>query len=483
MRIDEYQSYDATGLAGLIARGEVTADEVLDVTFAAIKEREPALGAVVALCEEQARGEVGGLLPGVLAGVPYLIKDLECDVAGMATSNGSRLFAGGVAARDSTLVTRLRAAGVLIVGKTNTPEFGLGTTTESALFGPAHNPWHRERSAGGSSGGSAAAVAAGMVPVAHATDGGGSIRIPAACCGVFGLKPSRGRVTPGPDHGESWAGLSVAHAVTRTVRDSATLLDITGTPEPGDPYHAPPPVRPYAAEVGADPGRLRIGLILTPVDSGVVVDPECVRAAEEAAALCVALGHDVEPVTWPDTLSRPGEVIAPISAAHIARMVDLRLAELGRELGAGDLDGATRLIVDKGRSLSLARYLAAIDTMHTIGRAVTRLTGRLDVLLTPTMAVVPPLLGELDPNRDPMAALTGMRGMAAFTSLFNVTGQPAMSVPLGRTSDGLPLGVQFAGRYGDEATLFRLAGQLEAAAPWAGTAGAAGSMGAAGSAG
>ncbi|MGC0420442.1 amidase [Embleya sp. AB8] len=470
MRIDEYQSYDATGLAGLIARGEVTADEVLDVTYAAIKEREPALGAVVALCEEQARAGVADLLPGVLAGVPYLIKDLECDVAGMTTSNGSRLFADTVATRDSTLVTRLRAAGLLIAGKTNTPEFGLGTTTESGRFGPARNPWHRERSAGGSSGGSAAAVAAGMVPVAHATDGGGSIRIPASCCGVFGLKPSRGRVTPGPEHGESWAGLGVAHAITRTVRDSATLLDITGTPEPGDPYHAPPPVRPYAAEVGADPGRLRIGLILTPVDADVSVDTECVRAAEEAAALCVALGHDVEPVGWPDTLTRPGEVIAPISAAHLTRLVDLRLAELGRELAPGDLDGATALIVDKGRRLSLARYLAAIDTMHTIGRTVTRLTGRFDVLLTPTMAVVPPMLGELDPNRDPKGALAGMRGMAAFTNLFNVTGQPAMSVPLGRTADGLPVGVQFAARYGDEATLFRLAGQLESAAPWAGTA-------------
>lgn len=470
MRIDEYQSHDATGLAGLIARGEVSADEVLDVAFAAIKEREPALGAVVALCEEQARSAVAGLLPGVLAGVPYLIKDLECDVAGTPTTNGSRLFAGAPAKRDSTLVTRLRVAGVLIVGKTNTPEFGLGTTTESALFGPVHNPWRLDHSAGGSSGGSAAAVAAGMVPVAHATDGGGSIRIPASCCGLFGLKPSRGRVTAGPDRGESWAGLSVAHAVTRTVRDSATLLDVTGTPEPGDPYHAPQPVGPYAAEVGADPGRLRIGLILNPVDADVLVDAECTRAAQEAAALCEALGHEVEPVEWPDTLTRPGEVIAPISAAHMARMVDLRLAELGRELRPGDLDAATELIVEKGRRLTLARYLAAVDTMHTIGRAVTRLTGRFDVLLTPTMAVVPPKLGELDPNRDPRAALAGMRGMAAFTSLFNVTGQPAMSVPLGGTADGMPVGVQFAGRYGDETTLLRLAGQLEAAAPWAGTA-------------
>ncbi|WP_406289689.1 amidase [Embleya sp. NBC_00896] len=470
MRIDEYQSYDATGLAGLIARGEVTADQVLDAAFEAIKHREPALGAVVATCEEQARAAVEGLLPGVLAGVPYLIKDLECDVAGMATSNGSRLFADKVATRDSTLVTRLRAAGVLIVGKTNTPEFGLGTSTEPGLWGPARNPWHPDRSAGGSSGGSAAAVAAGMVPVAHATDGGGSIRIPAACCGVFGLKPSRGRVTSGPDHGESWAGLAAAHAVTRTVRDSATLLDVTGTPEPGDPYYAPAPAGPYAAEVGADPGRLRIGLNLSPVDADLVVDAECVRAAEEAAALCVALGHDVDPVEWPDAVTRPGEVIAPISAAHIARIVDLRLAELGRDLAPGDLDAATAMIVDKGRRLPLARYLAAIDTMHAIGRAVARLTARYDVLLTPTMAVVPPVLGELDPNRDPVGALRGMRGMAAFTSLFNVTGQPAMSVPLGRTADGLPLGVQFAGRYGDEATLLRLAGQLEVAAPWAGTA-------------
>jgi Asp-tRNA(Asn)/Glu-tRNA(Gln) amidotransferase A subunit family amidase len=466
VRIDEYQSYDAIGLAELIATGQVSADQVLDAAFDAIKSAGPGLGAVVATCEEPARAAVAELLPGALAGVPYLIKDLECDVAGLPTTNGSRLFADHVAGRDSTLVTRLRAAGVLIVGKTNTPEFGLGTTTESALHGPARNPWRTDHSAGGSSGGSAAAVAAGLVPVAHATDGGGSIRIPAACCGLFGLKPSRGRVTPGPDRGESWAGLSAAHAVSRTVRDSATLLDITGTPEPGDPYYAPTPAGPYAVEVGTDPGRLRIGLITTPIDADIAVDPDCRRVAEEAAALCAELGHYVEPAAWPDSMTRPGEVIAVVGAAHMARLVNARLAVLGRELAPGDLDAATAMIVDKGRALTLERYLGAIEAMHAVGRSVTRLTARYDVLLTPTMAVAPPVLGELDPNRDPVGALRGMRGMAAFTSLYNVTGQPAMSVPLGRTATGLPVGVQFAARYGDEATLFRLAGQLEAAAPW-----------------
>jgi len=475
VRIDEYQSLDATALAEVIARGDVSAGEVLDVAYAAIKAAEPALGAVVATCEEQAREQVAGLLPGVLAGVPYLIKDLACDVAGMATTNGSRLFADNIATRDSTLVTRLRAAGMPILGKTNTPEFGVGTSTEPALYGPTRNPWAMDRAAGGSSGGAAAAVAAGLVPVAHATDGGGSIRIPAACCGLFGLKPSRGRVTPGPDQGEAWAGMSIAHAVTRTVRDSATLLDITGAPEPGDPYHAPTAERPYAVEVGTDPGRLRIGLLLSAIDPDIEVDPECLRVTREAAALCASLGHEVEEVSWPE-MTRPGEIIGVISGAHTARKIDQRLAALGRALRPGDLDAATVIVVENGRTITLERYLAAVDAMHGVGRAITRLTSRFDVLLTPSMAIVPPAIGVLDPNGpDPLGALRGMRGMGAFTGLFNVTGQPAMSMPLGRTSDGLlPLGVQFAGRYGDEATLFRLAGQLEAAAPWTLTAPAAG---------
>jgi Asp-tRNA(Asn)/Glu-tRNA(Gln) amidotransferase A subunit family amidase len=457
MRADEYTALDGTGLAALVAKGEVTRGEVLDAALTRLAEWEPVINAVVVRSEDQARATTA---PGPFAGVPTLIKDLGCDVAGLPTRNGSRLFRDAEpAAADSTVTARLRAAGVGVLGKSGTPEFGFGTSTEPGATGAVRNPWNPDYSAGGSSGGSAAAVAAGIVPFAHATDGGGSIRIPASCCNLFGLKPSRGRVGMG-SKGEGWAGLSVGNVVTRSVRDSAALLDILGAPAPGEPYTAPAPRRPFREEVGADPGRLRIGLLVDAPDPAVEVDPACRALAQDAAARLISLGHEVEPLTWPAGLIRPGEIVSVVSAVHTARAVDERLAELGREQRDDDLDGATAIVVGHGRTIALGRYLDAIDNMHATGRLIADFMTGYDALLTPSMAVPPPPIGELDPNREPAAALQGMRGMAAFTSLCNVTGQPAASVPFGRTAEGVPLAVQLIAAYGDEATVFRLAGHL-----------------------
>jgi amidase len=437
-----YAAHDALGLADLVARGEVSASEVLEASLAAIDDRNPEFNAVIARRDDAARVEVAAGLPdGPLRGVPYLIKDLNGHVAGMPTTNGVRLFADAIATRDSEFVARLRRAGVVIVGKTNTPGFGTSTSTEPSLFGPCRNPWNPEHVSGGSSGGAAAAVAGGMVPAAHATDGGGSIRIPASCCGLFGLKPTRGRVTHAPFAGEAWNGMSMGHAVTRTVRDSAAILDVASGPFPGDPYVAPPPARPYLEEVGADPGHLRIALLDRPPMSEVTLDPECADAVESAARLLDTLGHHVEPAVWPELPMPPSHVMGAISATNIASAVDLRLAELARELRDDDLDGWVRDTAERGR----ADY---------------------DVLLTSTMAITPPRLGVLDPNAPFFEALPTLTGMSGFTAIANLTGQPAMSVPLHRSAGGLPVGVQWIGRFGDEATLFRLASQLEAAAPW-----------------
>ena len=467
MEPSEYVAQDALGLAELVARGEVSALEVLEAALAAIDASNPDLNAVIARRDDAARAEVtAGLPDGPLRGVPYLIKDLNGHVAGLPTTNGVRLFADAVATRDSEFVARLRRAGAVIVGKTNTPGFGTSTSTEPSLFGPCRNPWDVGRVSGGSSGGAAAAVAGGMVPAAHATDGGGSIRIPASCCGLFGLKPTRGRVTHAPFAGEAWAGMSMGHAVTRTVRDSAAILDVVAGPFPGDPYAAPTPARPFADEVGADPGRLRIAMLDGPPMIELALDPECAHALESAARLLDTLGHHVEPATWPELPTLPAFVLGVISSTNIANSVDQRLADLGRELRDDDLDVWVRDTVERGRATTGVQYVQAVATMHAIGRAIGAFMADYDVLLTPTMAIVPPPLGVLDPNQPFFDALPTLSGMSGMTSIANLTGQPAMSVPLHRTPEGLPVGVQCIGRFGDEATLFRLASQLEAAAPW-----------------
>ena len=465
MDADAYRAHDALGLAGLVRAGEVTAHEVLAAALAALDAVNPAVNAVVGLFEDGARRAIDAGLPdGPFRGVPLAIKDLWTRVAGVATSNGSRLFVGDVAAHDSEIVRRYRAAGLVLFAKTNTPELGLNASTEGVLFGPARNPWDRSRSTGGSSGGAAAAVAAGIVPMAHATDGGGSIRIPASCCGLFGLKPTRGRIPQGPERGEGWNGMSAQHVVSRSVRDSAAALDVTAGPMAGDPYWAPPAVPSYLSETEVEPPVLRIGLCLE-APSGAAVDPACVASAEASARRCEALGHRVETVAWPFAGMDAAAAQATIISAHLAATVDARLAVLGRPMGDDDIEPVTAAMCERGRSISAVQYVGAVAAMQRIGREMGELFGRIDMMLTPMLGRLPVPLGTLD-TRDPARFGREIGGVTPFAGVANLTGQPAMTVPLDEV-DGLPVGSQFIGRFGDEATLLRLAGQLERAHPWA----------------
>ncbi|HTO71123.1 MAG TPA: amidase [Myxococcota bacterium] len=464
----EYESYDALGLAELVRKGDVTPAELLDAALARVSARDHELRAVNMDFEPLARRALAAGLPdGPFRGVPFLLKDLHAQVAGERLTFGSRLFANFVSDTDSELVVRYRRAGLVVFGRTASPELGLTATTESALFGDTHNPWSLGRTPGGSSGGASAAVAAGILPAAHASDGGGSIRIPASCCGLFGMKPTRARVPMGPHAGEGWGGMSTAHAVTRSVRDSAALLDATQGPDLGAPYHAPAPHRPYLEEVSEAPGALHIA-VQTTTFNGAPTDPECAAVALDAAKLCESLGHRVEGATLKidrEALARATQVLI---GANVQATTEPAAAALGRPLGPELVEPVTLAIVEAARSATAADYAKAVRTIHAVGRAVETFFTRFDVLLTPTMAMQPARLGELALSNAPGAAYgEKLARCVGYTSLFNSSGNPAMSVPLGTASDGLPLGVQFAARFGDEATLFRLAGQLERARPWA----------------
>jgi amidase len=464
---EEFERYDGLGLAELIRTKEVTAEEVLAATLERIEARNPAINAVVTRMDEHARAAIrAGLPDGPFTGVPYLLKDLGALYKGVVMSLGSRFFSDYVPDHDNEFVARMKRAGLVIVGKSNTPEMGISPSTEPRLHGVTRNPWSLGHSAGGSSGGAAAAVAAGMLPMAHATDGGGSIRIPASACGLFGLKPTRARNPMGPDAGEGWSGASIGHAVTWTVRDSAALLDATSGPDVGDPYWAPPPARPFLQEVGHDPGRLRIALTTTPWIDGPV-DPACAEAARAAAKLCESLGHHIEEARPQIDEAAWLRSTLVIVTASLTFTLETRAAALGRALKPDDVERITWERVELAKTLSAADYARAIHTVHRTGRAVARFLERYDVLVTPTMAKPPHPLGVLSLSSPDSAAFTAARSASVgFTSLFNSSGHPAMSVPLAMSRSGLPLGVQFVARFGDEATLFRLASQLEAAAPW-----------------
>jgi amidase/6-aminohexanoate-cyclic-dimer hydrolase len=464
----DFEKHDGLGLADLIRRREVTPAEALEAAITRIEARNPALNAVVTRLYDQARGAIAAGLPdGPFTGVPYALKDLGALYTGAVTSYGSRFFADNRADHDSELTARLKRAGLVILGKTNTPELGLAPSTEPRHLGPTRNPWNLAFSAGGSSGGAAAAVAAGMLPMAHATDGGGSIRIPASACGLFGLKPTRARNPMGPDQGEGWGGASVGHAVTRSVRDSAALLDATSGPDVGDPYWAPPPAGPFLAEVGRAPGRLRVALTVTPW-SGVPVDGECAEAARAAARLCAGLGHHVEEARPEIDAPALGWATRTIIGANVRAQLEARAAALGRPVTAADVERVTWARAEDGAKATAADYARAMSVVHRTGRAVARFFLTHDILLTPTMCRPPHRLGVLDmESRDDKAYLDAVLASIGFTSLFNASGNPAMSVPLGWSRSGLPLGVQFVAAFGAEATLFRLAGQLETAAPWA----------------
>ena len=486
MREEEYIRLDATALAGLVRGGEVSAIELLELALARLARWNPAINAVVIELAERARRDAAATLPaGPFAGVPFLVKDLDGFLAGAEFTASSRALLGYVPPRDSELFRRYRDAGLVICGKTNTPEFGLVGTTESLLRGPARNPWNPAYSCGGSSGGSAAAVAARIVPMAHGGDGGGSIRIPASACGLFGLKPTRGRTPMGPDESEAWSGFVQRHAITRTVRDSAMLLDATQGYDAGAPYTAPPPQRPYAGEVGRDPGRLRIAFSTRSL-FGRDTHPDCVAAVRAAAALLEHLGHEVTeahpPIEREALVHAYLVVVAACTAGLVRQIGKLR----GRRVRGRELEPTTQFLATLGEALPAGEFEFARLTFHAASRALAPFFAAHDVFVDATLAFPPPRIGEwaLAPQLQwairsfssvlPRAvmrraldhfAADGLE-RTANTMLFNMTGQPAMSVPLHVNAAGLPIGVQCVGGFGDEATLFRLAAQLEQAAPW-----------------
>jgi amidase/6-aminohexanoate-cyclic-dimer hydrolase len=467
--IPDFEKYDGLGLAQLVKRREVQAVEILDTVIERIEALNSKVNAVVTRMYDQARAAIKvGLPAGPFTGVPYFLKDLHLFYAGVPTTYGSRFFADFVPDHDSTMTLRLKQAGLVICAKTNTPEFGQATSTEPVLFGPTRNPWNLTFSTGGSSGGAAAAVASGMVPMAHATDGGGSIRIPASCCGLFGLKATRARTPYGPDLGEGWSGASVGHAVTRTVRDSAALLDVTAGPDVGDPYWAPPPARPFLEEVGLDPGRLRIALC-TASFNGSPVDRVCVDAANDAARLCQSLGHSVEEARPQVNEEELREAQRIIVISNIRNTLDARARAVGKSWTEQNVERMTYISAKGVDSVSGADYARSVQAIHRAGRQVGRFFESYDVLLTPTMACAPLPLGQPDMMATDVEVFrVPLMRTIGFTSLFNAAGNPAMSVPLYWNDAGLPIGIQFAGRFGDEATLLRLAAQLEKARPWAG---------------
>ena len=465
MTMNDYEDHDGLGLASLVRRGEVTPAELLDAAWQRVEQRNPALNAIVTPLIDAARRAVAAGVPkGPFEGVPFVVKELVASIAGVPTTSASRLYANNVPAADSEIVARFRRAGLLIIGKTNSSEFGLSPSTESHLFGTTRNPWRLDLSPGGSSGGSAAAVAAGMVPLAHATDGGGSIRIPASCCGLFGLKPTRARISAGPEGGEGLSGLAMQHVVSRSVRDSAAMLDAIAGPMPGDPYVAPPPARPYLAEVTTEPGRLRVGFTRR-APTGMPLHPECIAAVEAAARLCESLGHHVEEAS-PDYDAEAlrdgfGLVFSAHTMANVARAT-------GGALPPPDLlEPLTYALAKRGKHIGAPEFILALHGLHRQSRRMAAFFEQHDVWLTPTLAQPPQPIGSFDiESSDVDAWLARIEAFLPFTYPFNVSGQPAMSVPLHASADGLPIGCHFVARYGDEALLFRLAGQLERAHPW-----------------
>jgi amidase len=488
MRLVDYLKHDAVGLASLVARGEASPQELLDVALQQNARVHPRINAVCRLMDKEARAQLAQKLSGPFAGVPFLIKDIGQDYAGLPTTGGSRSMASFVPVEHANMVRRYLEAGLVVFGKTNLPEFALKAVTDSTLFGRANNPWNFDRTPGGSSGGAAAAVAAGIVPMAAANDGGGSIRIPAACCGLFGLKPSRGRVSLGPAAGEVAFGASCEGVISRSVRDTAAALDVLSGGEPGDPFVVAPPETSFSELIKRDPGVLRIGLSsASPIETEV--HPEAVAAVRDAAQLLESLGHEVE------------EAAPKIDGAAVARSyIHMYFAQVGATVAQAKAGGArradfellTRLLATLGRALSAEALTTQLQKWNEFGRGLGRFHQRYDMLLTPTLAHPPIRHGQGDPPKTLEAALdlldrAGLLGLALrlgmlsraidqiardalqyvpYTQLANLAGTPAMSVPLRWTADGLPLGVQFTGRFGDEGRLLQLARQLEQARPW-----------------
>jgi amidase len=464
---------DATAQAELVRKGDVSAVELVEAAVSRIEKVNPELNAVITPLFEKARAQAASKLePGPFRGVPFLLKDLVAASAGDPLHSGMQLMKnlGFVAPEETYLARKFREAGFIVLGKTNTPELGLAATTEPLAYGPTRNPWNPRHSAGGSSGGSASAVAARLVPAAHANDGGGSIRIPASECGVVGLKPSRGRVSLGPLFGEAWHGLAIEGAVTLSVRDSAAILDAISGPMPGDPYFAPPPHRPFLEEASRDPGRLRIGLMTERPGKSAPLHPQCVGAVESTGRVLQSLGHRVE-VAHPEAFDDPEmtDHFACVIHAHAMQTIDFIGRALGRPLKPEDVEPYTWRFVTEGAKVSVIDYVTSADWLHGWSRRMAAwwATG-FDLLVTPTIAEPPPPLGDLGgPGGDPAKRWQRNLEVIPFTPACNATGQPAISLPLHWTPDGLPVGVHFIAAYAREDLLLRIAAQLEQAEPWA----------------
>ena len=459
---------DATAQAELVRKKQVKPIELVEATIERIERVNPQINAVVTPMYDIARKIAEGPLPeGPFTGVPFLMKDLGPMYAGVRQTSGSVFSKDVIAPIDSELTRRFKKAGLIVMAKTNTPELGLVPTTEPKLFGATRNPWNTGHSTGGSSGGSAAAVAAGIVPIAHANDGGGSIRIPASCCGVFGLKPTRARTPLGPIFGDQMSGLVIDHAVSHTVRDSAALLDATAGPDLGDPYPAPPPARPFLQEVGANPGRLRIAFSTTTA-LGIQLHPDCVAAVKDAAALCEDMGHEVFEASPPVNGELLIEAFVALWEGGTAQGIDSIAPLVGKKPTPDEFETLTWALYEAGQKVTASQYLTAVMNLQQMARGMAHWMQNHDLWLTPTLAEPPLKLGELDATPDnPRAGFDRATQYVPFTPIQNATGEPAMSVPLYWNDAGLPIGAHFVARFGDEATLFRLAAQLEEARPWA----------------
>jgi amidase/6-aminohexanoate-cyclic-dimer hydrolase len=465
MAFKEFGSYDAVGLADLVRRKQVSAAELLDEAIARTAKVDPQINAVVVKHYDYARKQIDkGLPDGPFTGVPFLLKDLDI-LAGTVTTSGASVFRDNVADHTGTLTQRFLETGVAIFGKSSSPEFGLMPTTESRLFGPTRNPWNLGHSSGGSSGGAAAAVAARILPMAHASDGGGSIRIPASASGVFGMKPTRARNPLGPDRGEGWGGFSCGHVVSISVRDSAVMMDAIHGPEPSSLYVAPPPQRPFSQEVGRDPGRLRIAFT-DKSPYGDAIDPEIAAAVRDVAAMLAKLGHHVEERA-PALAADPAAVMTVIVGANTALTVRQAEARFGRKMTGDDFEVLTLASAHNAQQTSATDYVAAQFAAFQISRGLADFFETCDVLLCPTLCSPPLRIGELNTMSEDLSHIAPiLRRYMPATAMFNMSGQPAMSVPLAWNKAGLPLGMMFSAKLGEEGTLFRLASQLEQERPW-----------------
>ena len=466
--MQDYSSYDAVALARLVRSGDVSAPELVEAAIAQVERLDGAINAVVYRDFDQARALAAGPLPdGQFTGVPFLVKDFGIGVAGWPCTSGSRFCADVVDAQDTGLTRRYREAGVVMLGRGASSEYGIVGNVETSLFGATRNPWNTDHIAGGSSGGSAAAVAAGIVPMANASDGLGSIRIPAACCGLVGMKPTRDRVPNLPDGFDYAMGFCVDHVVTRSVRDSAAMLDATGLPEPGSPYAIPAKAGQYLDEVSRSPGKLRI--TWSPeTPSGQPLDPEVAGVLEQTAQTLAALGHEVRAESLGVDHRALARARAPVSAANFAAGMRRVIDRVGREPREDELEPMTWAALQGSRAVTGEQAFWGYQELRMLTRGVVQRFDSFDVYLCPVMTAPPPRIGFSDPANVAPRDL-GKRQMALFpfAALFNFTGQPSLSLPLGMSAQGLPIGMMFTGRYADEATLYRLAGQLEKELPWA----------------